>query len=250
MQRTFNYTARRKIERKEAIFSFSSEHDSNAEFSVDFRFDDIEQYTESSRLYVEAYYKETRQRFDFGSVSKITPPDSLALTELDLSGGILFDILIVDESSKHGLLLAGGTRFSANDDNKDESNKSSIFDVFVRPLDQLPWKIDIEYDQKPQLILNSNIPNALGKMRTDPLFQGLVLPAALKQVLTYYLWNSEDEEGDEIYQKWLGLALFYNDEKPESTDPGELIAWVDKVVEAFSKRFDLVDKMANGLREE
>jgi hypothetical protein len=250
MQRTFNYTSRVRIERKEAIFSFPSEESEIPKFNVEFRFDDVEKYPKNAQLYVEAYYKETRQRFDFGRISKITPPDSLLLNELDLSGGILFDILIVDESSKHGLLLAGGTKFSATDDSKDDANKSSIFDVFVKPLDQLPWKIDIENNQKPRLILNSSIPNALGKMRSDPLFQALVLPAALKQVLTYYLWNSEDEEGDEIYQKWLALALFYNDEKPESEDPEEQIRWVDKVIEAFSKHFDLSDRLANGLLEE
>lgn len=245
MQRTFNYTSRKKIERIEAIFSLSEEV--VPEFDVDLRLADIEQYPDDASLYVEAHYKETRQRFSFGKISKITPPSDRKLTEIDLSGTVQFDLLIVDETSKRGLLLARGERFTAGDDSKEDSKRSGIFDVLTRPLDQLAWKIDIENGQKPQLILNNHIPDAMSRIRSDAIFQSLILPSALKQVLTYYLWNEEDEEGDENFQIWLQLGEFYGEEKPESSDPAELLLWIDKVVGNFAKQFDLSDRLVNHL---
>lgn len=246
MQKTLNYTNRIKIEQHEALFSFTEDEDSIPEFNVLFKFD-TEAYHPDSSIYVEAHHKETRQRFYFGKVSKITPPKDRKLDQIDLTGSVLFSVMIVDESGKHGLLLASGKRFKANADGEDE-NKSSILNVKSKPLGQLPWRLEFETGGSPELHLNSNIPNAIDKLRIDPIFQSLILPAALKEILTFYFWN-DDKESEEAKQ-WLAFATTFADNPPKSDDPSELLDWVEEVIMEFSKRFELSDRLVNEIRED
>jgi hypothetical protein len=243
MQRTLNYTERKRIEQKQAQFSFSDKDTEVPEFDVTFNIDGSA-YPENAALYVEAYHKETRQRFSFGTVVKIVPPTNRMLDQLDLSGPILFRVIVVDEAGKNGLLLASGEGFRA-DANEDEDNKSSILTVVSRPLHQVPWKVDFDTGGPPELCLNNTIPNAIEKMRTDSIFQSLILPAALRQVLTFYMWN-EDEES-EVSERWISFAALFAD-KPEGSDPIQTMDWIDEVVEGFAAKFDLCDRLNNELR--
>ena len=246
MQTTLNYTNRSKIEKQEVLFSFTEDQGKIPEFNVLFNFD-TDAYPPDASVYVEAYHKETRQRFDFGKVSRIVPPEDRKLTELDLSGSIQFRVLIVDESGKHGLLLASGTKFNANSDDN-EINRSSILTVKSKPIGQIPWRVQIENGEPPILFLNSSIPNSIEKMRNDQVFQALILPAAFREILTFYLWN-EDEHSDEA-KKWSAFANAFAEPKPTTQDPSELLAWVDEVVSEFARRFDLSDRLAHNLQEE
>lgn len=247
MQRTFNYTGRRKIDQKEALFSFFGSEDSPS-FNVEFRFD-AKDYPEDASLYVEAYFKETRQRFDFGKTSKIVPPRNRKLTEIDLSGPTLFRVMVVDESGSHGLLLASGEAFRADKDSENEKDKSSILTVVKKPLGQMTWKVEFETGGIPELCLNNSIPNAIEKMKTDPHFQALILPAALRQVLIYFLWNESDEE-DDIVEKWMAFAQYFAEQKPDVSDPIILLGWIDDVVSSFSHKFDMCDRLLHAIKED
>lgn len=246
MQRTFNYTQRRKIEKKEAQFSFEKDSLDSPVFNAHFSLDTT-LYPSEAVIYVEAYYKETRQRFDYGSVANIQPPKSRVLDKLDLTGPIKFRVLIVDERESHGLLLASGDDFRADD--SDDDDRSSILPVRKRDLGQLTWKVEFETGSMPELCVNNAIPDVIEKVKSDPVFQSLILPSALKQVLVYYLWNEEDEDNDN-YQQWLSFAEMLADKKPSTVDVIELLTWVDEVVENFSSRFDLTDRLMHSMRGE
>ena len=245
MQTTLNYTNRKRIEKKGVLFSFTEDQAEIPEFNVLFNMD-MNTYPPDASVYVEAYYKETRQRFDFGKASNLTPPEDRRLTELDLSGSIQFRVLIVDDSGKNGLLLASGTKFNAKSD--DDNDKSSILSVKSVPLGQIPWKMQMENGEPPILLLNNSIPNSIDKMRNDQVFQSLILPAAFREILTFFLWN-EDNHSDQA-KKWSAFTNDFAEPKPTTQDPSELLAWVDDVVSEFAKRFDLSDRLANTLREE
>ncbi|MYM63837.1 hypothetical protein [Pseudomaricurvus sp. HS19] len=246
MQRTFNYTGRRRIEQDEALFSFYGPEDFPS-FNVEFRLKEKE-FPDEAKIYVEAYYKETRQRYDFGTVGRISPPKDRALSEIDLSGSTLFRVLIVDESGSNGLLLASGHSFRGDQDPDDDQSRDSLLAVVKKPLGQVVWRVEFETGGMPELCLNNNIPNAIDKMKSDPYFQTLILPAALKQILMYFLWN--DDEDSEASDKWLGFANYFGGTKPETKDPSEIMIWVDEIVSEFSKKFDLNDRLVAVIKEE
>ena len=247
MQRTFNYTGRKRIEQTEALFSFTGP-DETPSFAVEFRIRESE-YPKDASVYVEAHYKETRQRYYFGKVSKIIPPEDSSLTEVDLSGPTLFRVMIVDESAENGLLLASGENFRADIDPNEEKDRSSIITVVKKDLGQQTWTLAFETGGAPELCINSKIPNAIEKLRADPYFQGLILPAAFKQVLIFYLWN-EDLGETEISKKWMEFAETYGEKMPDSNDPETLMSWVDDVVSEFSKEFNMCDRLLQGIKED
>jgi hypothetical protein len=246
MQRTLNYTGRSKIEKQHALFSFGESNGRAPVFNVEFNID-ADDYAENASVYVEAYHKETRQRFDFGTIEKIKPPVDRRLDQIDLSGPTFFRVLIVDESGRHGMLLASGDQFRA-DTGDDEENKSSILAVRKYPMGQVSWRVYIAPGTAPELHLNSQINSAIEKMKSDPEFQALILPAAFRAVLTYYLWNDEDADGNEHYARWMAFASMFAEEKPDSNDPADLLRWIDEVVTSFSERFNLNDMLVNSER--
>jgi hypothetical protein len=245
MQKTLNHTGRKKIRERAAVFTLAKAAGEAPLFDVSFHFDVVE-FPADARLYVEAYHKETRQRFDFGTLANIRVPANRKLDEIDLSGPTRFRVIIVNERGRHGLLLASGEGFSADEPGEEnEESKSSLMAVVTRPLGQKAWCVSFAVGGKPELCLNENIPNAIEKMKTDSLFQSLILPAALKEVLTYYAWNDE-EEGDHVEQ-WMALAGFYAEPKPGTTDPNDLLKWIDEVVEGFVLHFGFCDKLVDSL---
>jgi hypothetical protein len=108
--------------------------------------------------------------------------------------------------------------------------------------------MEIESGEGPKLFLSSSIPNAIEKMRIDPIFQSLILPAALKEILIFYFWN--DDKEDERAQQWLAFAETFADTRPESGDITEILDWIEMVISEFAKRFNLGDRLVNEIREE
>ena len=243
MQRTLNYTRRQRIEQKQACFSFSDLASKIPEFNVKFDIDSGS-YPKGASIYVEAYRKETRQRFYFGTVEKIVPPKNRELDQIDLSGSTLFRVIIVDESVTNGLLLASGDGFRA-DESDEHNSKSSLLTVVARDLGQVPWKVDMETCAAPELCINKKIPDALGKMRNDFVFQALVLPAALKQILSFYLW---DETESEFSERWFAFAENYA-ERPDALEPRAVIDWVEEVVEHFTDDFEFSDRLISYIED-
>ena len=241
MQRTLNYTGRSKIEKKHALFSFSEDNESIPEFNVAFNFE-RDQYPENAAVYVEAYYKETTQRFDYGKFGRLTPPSDRRLDQIDLSGPTFFRVMIVDESGRHGMLLASGSQFRA-DTGDDEGRKSSLLSVRKYDLGQVPWRVYLELGTAPELHLNSGIDNAIGRMTSDPEFRSLILPAALREILTYYLWSDEDAESSEHCARWMAYASMFAEENPDPNDPVDSRQWIEEVVRGFSERFHLLNDL-------
>ena len=69
-------------------------------------------------MFIEAYHRNTLQRFNFGTVSQPRPPENTVLDQLDLSGPVLFRVRVVDQSNNQGQLIAStsGLRAEGDDD--------------------------------------------------------------------------------------------------------------------------------------
>jgi hypothetical protein len=242
MQRTINHTGRKKIEAKELQIHLQTDDQDSLSFDVDFNLD-REKLPDNASIYIEAYQRNTLQRFHFGSVSQILKPEDRTLNEIDLSSPTLFRIHIVDESEHLGRLVASADRLRPEGEN-DEDQRSSLLTVTSRPLGEQTWKIEFETGGKPQLCINSRIPDAIGQMKNNPFFQSLILPATFRQVLMFYLWDDNEEEGT-IADEWLRFAEHISSDRPEDDDPSLLMDWIDEVVERFSNNFNLCGMLLN-----
>lgn len=250
MQRTFNYTNRHRIDQSEAKFKLIEESGGIPSFEVSFSLQD-KGYPIDARLYIEAYYKETRQRFDFGTWSMPSLPDSLKLNEIDLSGRPLFRILIVDESNEHSLILASGSNFRViGDDEEDPGSRHGLLPVKALPLGGIVWQIDLE-GEIPELLVNSNIPFIMDRMRGDVFFHGLILPTAFRQIIDYLFFYSSLDPDSNIIRRWKDSVYELTDHIPsEDDDREEQIKWLDNVVEEFSNKFDFSAKIIESMESE
>jgi len=242
MQRTINHTGRRKIVANELQIQLQDYEQDNLIFDVDFKLDK-NKLPEDALIYIEAYYKNTLQRFHYGTVGQIKVPDDRKLNQIDLSGPTLFRVHIVDESENLGRLVASAERLRPEGE-EDEDQRSSLLTVKSRPLGEETWRIEFATGGKPELCINNKIPDAIGQIKNNPLFQTLILPAALRQVLMFYIWNDNVEEGS-IAEEWLHFAEHIASEKPQDEDPSVLMIWIDEVVERFSKSFELCKMLQN-----
>lgn len=249
MLRTFNYTNRRKIDQKEVLIRLIDVDQRVPRFHAELRFD-TGHYRPDAAVYIEAYYKETRQRFSYGVASRIVPPARTSLDQIDLTGTIQFRVLVVDESGKHALILASGEGFQADTGETDEENRSSLLAVIARPLGALPWQVEFANDGKPALVVNQHIPAALEKVRSNVVFQALILPAAMRIILAKLMTSREIDEDGEIYLRWKAFAMQFTDAEPDNEHTDAFDIWLDDVIREFSKRFDLCDKLASAFREE
>jgi hypothetical protein len=111
-----------------------------------------------------------------------------------------------------------------------------------RPLGQETWRVNIPENEKPELVINSAIPDAIGQLKGNAVFRALVLPAAFRQVLLFYAWDDQSEDGS-AQKRWLEFGELFAGERPRSADPAELSGWVDTAVERFSERFRLCEML-------
>lgn len=248
MQRTINHTGRRKIEVKELQINMVEQEGGVPAFDVDFSLN-RKKLPDNASIYIEAYQRNTLQRFSFGTVAEIQKPEKRELDQLDLTSPTLFRIRIVDETEHLGRLIASAERLKPEGEN-DDDQRTSLLVVRSRPLGQQTWKVDFDTSGKPELCINNRIPDAIGQIKNNPQFQSLILPGAFRQVLMFFLWNNDDEDEGGVAEKWMTFAEHIAYERPQGNDPLELTGWVDDVVERFSEAFELCDILLHKLENE
>jgi len=248
--RHINHTGRHKIKRTEVQISLTEHPHSPPSFDASFNLDSGKLPGDAA-LYVEAYHKNTSQRFNFGTARSPIPPENRVLDQIDLSGPILFRVKVVDNSEKVGRLVASAERLRPKEDEEDES-RASLMTFKSTDLGNLTWKMSFIPDSKPVLCINSRIPEAKGQLTNNPVFQGLILPSALRETLMFIFLNIAEEEAEEDswHKPWLDFASFIApEEKPDSEDPFELSEWIDGVVTEFSRRHDLCEALVTRMED-
>ena len=247
--RHINHTGRRKIERSHVSISIFERQDEPRTFSADLQLGQLE-VPDNSPVYVEAYYKSSSQRFDFGTVGNLQVPSSTTLDQIDLGGQILFRVKVVDSTSKIGRLLAAAEKIAPKSESDDES-RAYLVKVLASDIGDEIWKMEMSTDMRPRLILNNKIPNVINEIRTNPMFQCLILPAVIRDVLTYLFW---DEDGHIDEETWQGQFVAYcqslaGADVPDEKDPLELRSWTEDVVAGFSANFKLRQRLVDRLMD-
>jgi hypothetical protein len=200
----------------------------------------------SAAISVQAYHRSTAMRFDCGTVGVKRIPDLLSLNELDQAGGVLFRIKVVDQDGEPGKILASADRVRPSIEGE-HTGRKSFFPVEYRDLGQEVWRVDINDDAGPCLLLNSKIPALMHRIQENPLVAGALLPAAFRIVLMHIANNpsEDDEDGDGWKADWKrfyseGLGVEDDPEDLEDDDARDL--WVDDVVRRYCEAKAFVEK--------
>jgi hypothetical protein len=249
MIRRFNYTGRTKIPRNRIDISLFKDNDGKYfKAKVDLVGLDLDP---RAKIYIEANYKGIYQRFPFGTVSSFREPENTRLNELPETEIAYFDISIVDETGKIGMLLGSAKGISVSTDNR-SNDRIPLLPVNPTDLKNQFWKIsfDSSDDGRPLLEINRNIPNMFEMVRNDIKFICLVYPSAFREVLIKIM-NQDDLDNDEDswVVQWLkflnvvlGVKHLPDMEETNGTLTPEQELWVDDCVNEFCKKFNLFEK--------
>jgi hypothetical protein len=245
-KRRINSTGRKKISQDKIdlrILSVAPGEPLKAKIGIDLA--SLEVPT-SAAVSVEAYHRSTSMRFDCGTVGAKKIPEILCLNELDQAGGVLFRIKVVDQDKQPGKILASADRVRPSIEG-DHMGRKSIFPVEYRDLGQEIWRVDINDDAGPSLLLNSKIPTLMHRIHENPLVAGALLPAAFRIVLLYMAYNpsEDDEDGAGWKADWRrfcieGLGVEDDPEDLEDDEARDL--WVDDAVRRYCETRAFVEK--------
>lgn len=251
MIRKLNYTGRKKIEHANVQILIN---ETSGKKSFDLKLD-LSRFPlpPQAKIYVEPYYKTSFMRFDFGTVEELIKPQTTQLNEILNSNNVLFDIKVVDESGRHGRLLAIAKQVRPIELSNDTVNRKSILWVeYNKELGQQLWKVSFLSDM-PTLEVNRNIEMTSELIKSDPIFFALVYPSVVRQIVNKIILDktNNDLDSDEWQSLWLifirevlnidlpNLEEDYNDEK--------MVYWVDEVVSAFCMKNRTLDRYNNQL---
>lgn len=249
MIRRFNYTGRLKIPRSRVNISLNKDG-LGKYFTAKLNLDGFK-LNANAKVYIDANYKGIYQRYDYGLISDIIEPQNTRIIELPETEIVYFDIYIVDETSRIGMILAHarGIVASTNDVTND---RMPLLPVNPTDLKSQFWKLsfDSSDDGRPLLEVNRNIPEVFEMARNDIKFISLVYPAALRQIL-YKILSQSDFGSDEDswvshWLKFVNIVLGIKN-PPDLEMENEFISpeqeeWVDTCVNAFCKKFQLFEK--------
>ena len=247
--RKLNFTNRRKIEQSEVQITLQEKNGAPPTFSASFDFKS--QLAPNARLFVEAYCNDTTQRFDYGRVSAPMPPENLTLNEINLGGNILFRVKVIDDAHSRALLIASAEKIQPVESD-DKSRRGSLMTIKSVDLGQRTWAVDFSDDEIVVLLVNKRIPEAISRINSDPVFNGLIIPQVMREVLLNLVWENEDLESEDGWKsRWKEfIQSFAPDDIPTDGDTVEILSWVDDTVSEFCERFQFCDALVDHLGDD
>jgi hypothetical protein len=194
----------------------------------------------TARVYVEPYVGSSSMRFSFGTVAKISPPESCVLSDIDAGASILFRVKVVDESTEVGRILAAANGIKPESD-ADGDERKPLLPLRTVDLGDEIWRLEIDKDGGPTLTVNSRIADLADRMRTDTLLQGAVYPEVVRQMVRAAFANadadSEDDDGwASDWKTWLAEQIGREVTEDEVSDGEDLAALANEVAAAFAKK--------------
>ena len=249
MIRRFNYTGRVKIPRSRVDISMFKDNEGKY-FKANINFEGLD-LPPDAKVYIEPNYKGVYQRFYFGTVAHFKEPENTRLNELPETELAYFDVSIVDEQSKAGLLLGKAKGIAISTDGLPNDRMPLLY---VNPTDLKNqfWKLtfDSSDDSRPTLEINKNIPEMYEMAKNDIKFISLVYPAAFRGVLIKIIEGGEfDTGGDSWVSQWLkflsislGIKSLPDTDNENGVLTPEQETWIDECVNEYCKKFQLFEK--------
>lgn len=242
MKRSFNYTQRKRI--PESKLGFVVKKDENGRRTFDATIDLAElDFDEDAHVYVEAFYKRSLARFDFGSTTKLVAPADRSLEDVDFSDRIAFRVKVVDESGSVGRLLGLTDGIDLAIEEEKAAGRRSILPVsYSDELGSEVWRVTFTATG-PILEVNNQIPRIRDIVRADKSFSSLVLPQAMRSVLERLIITEKMGLSDAGMGSWEGRWLFFAQgfsEEPLDSEANveDRQDWVDNAVALFATHID------------
>lgn len=241
MIRRLNYTGRRKIPRSRVTIRLVPTEDGVQAFSADYDLKGL-RFPRDARVYVEAYNADSYMRFPFGTVGQPDVPMDTKLTEVTSRPLPKFRLKVVDQSSRHGLLIGVTDKVIPLRPDEDLQNRQSLLPVDYCDLGERVWRLDLT--DWPVLELNSRVENVAEAARSSGGFLGLLYPEVLRRILHFTIIEQGETDPEADDSEWTTLWLRFACSLPGIDPPPVELAddtkslqeeWIEKAVHAFCR---------------
>lgn len=181
---------------------------------------------------------------DLGTVGKLHTSRKLQSRELTAPS---CQLRIADPGHKaKGLLLASTDTWTLRGDDEKNDEKSRGILQFL-PAETAPqsWKLQINDNDYPLVLVDNRIPNAGLWARNDPTFVGTALPAVVRQIFDEILRGEFDEDTPWVvsWMQWAeGILPGATPSIPEE-DRVARLDYIDRLLDSFCSRHDLATKL-------
>jgi len=236
--RRLNYTSRHRIEKGHVKLSLADPAAQPARIRAAVDFPDG--LPNDARVFVEAYHRTIRMRFDFGTVANPGfAAGEAVLSEFSDPEPVLFAVKVTGSSgAAEGMLLADrdGLRIESTDA---DTNRDPLLPAYPADTGEEFWRVEF-HNTGPGLAFNNRLDD-WKSFAADPRVKSLIYPAVMRSVLTRILiiddWL-DVEDREDWRARWLLFANSLTGVSSLSESPGTLdrVAWIEDVVSAFSTR--------------
>lgn len=199
-----------------------------------------------ARVKLLAYSKTNEQSVDLGTVAKADLGRSVPFS-FDTGSPFQFRLIVCDPKGPEILASCEGLRAT---DETEEAGRQYLLPV--EPSDNLEerlWELRVDADSEPVLYVNSDEEiGMIARMRGDPIFQALILPQAIEQVLVYLVDHLEDDEG--WHGKWNAYLSARNIDPPDDPEDEDGCAiWARSVAQKFANEHKFLMKARTKVQE-
>ena len=154
-------------------------------------------------------------------------------------------IRVVSRASEtEGMLLASTKNWTYTADG--ESDGILMF----QPADIAPrlWKLDVREDEYPILYVDERIDDAAAWARSDPVFTSCVFPHVISSIF-HEILDTGSMPDDGWMAHWVAWmkTLMPGEGMPFSSDWKRRQEWIEKIIDTFSARHELADKVLSSL---
>ena len=200
---------------------------------------------DSARVFVEAYHRTTRMRFDFGTVGglKTPPPLELRLTEFPDWKDVSFRVKVTDVTETPGRIIAWANNIHPKGPDDDKQN--DLVRWKDADLNGLLW--DLMFDEKgPVVLVEKTVGHAT--VGQEGRFIAVAYPEILRRSLAEALLvdKTTGDDPEHWFTAWnkgyltgkLGLPPVPED----ANDIEQRRDWIEQAIAAFGRQFKLVDQ--------
>jgi len=247
MATRINHTGRKKLDRSAYDVTLTNDTNGIPSFGLKISAGDLN-FPDDTRVIVEAYSSNLKQRYDFGTLGLFQAPSDTSLDYISASAKPLFNILLIDDRKNEGRLVGYAKSVEAKSGSEDDGG-SSLLVVTTYDIGERIWNIQMNPGNRPQLCLNQKIPDVIQKLKTQADFQSMILPAAFKEVMTSYYITGNRDDDDNIQNQWWGIAEGLAGELESDASTDRYFEWIDYAVAQFCRQHQFCANLLENLEE-
>ena len=242
MKRTFNYTNRQRIERKDVQFRLIESLPKGTLIGVNLDLSDY-LFPATAKAFLETQGESTFARRELKNPFDPYYHEQVLLDEADVNDSTKFRFRVV-ESEASGRMLGISVPIPLANPADTISKQDALLPVKWGDTGQEIWRIDNIPIDGPTLYLSRALQDRYAQFAADPMFVACVVPQAFRRILEFALIDDDDtdvHEEDTWFNQWYRWMMAIPDMRRVASRLDDEIGnenlpdWIDEAVEVFAK---------------